>query len=138
MKPPFYRCAACRHDFTVTAGTLFGDTRRPLTLWFEAMWYVVNPKHAASALGGAAGAGRQLPDRSALVAQAAPGDGATTPRPTDGTGGGGRGVISAGNVRVSPDEAPQARRWCWLWRRPMVPKSAASGWGASPRPRQRD
>jgi len=27
MKPPFYRCAACRHDFTVTAGTLFADTR---------------------------------------------------------------------------------------------------------------
>jgi hypothetical protein len=25
MKPPFYRCAACRHDFTVTAGTLFAD-----------------------------------------------------------------------------------------------------------------
>lgn len=51
MKPPFYRCAACRHDFTVTAGTLFGDTRLPLTLWFEAMWYVVNQKHGASALG---------------------------------------------------------------------------------------
>jgi len=51
MKAPFYRCTACRHDFTVTAGTLFGDTRLPLTLWFEAMWYVVNQKHGASALG---------------------------------------------------------------------------------------
>jgi transposase-like protein len=51
MKPPFYRCAACRHDFTVTAGTLFADTRLPLSLWFEAMWYVVNQKHGASALG---------------------------------------------------------------------------------------
>src|SRR5438876_1922257 len=51
MKAPFYRCAACRHDFTVTAGTLFGDTRLPLTLWFEAMWYVVNQKHGVSALG---------------------------------------------------------------------------------------
>ncbi|MDE3100159.1 MAG: transposase [Verrucomicrobiota bacterium] len=27
MKAPFYRCVDCRHDFTVTAGTLFGDTR---------------------------------------------------------------------------------------------------------------
>ena len=51
MQAPFYRCAACRHDFTVTAGTLFGDTRLPLTLWFEAMWDVVNQKHGASALG---------------------------------------------------------------------------------------
>ena len=51
MKPPFYRCTLCRHDFTVTAGTLFSDTRLPLSLWFEAMWYVVNQKHGASALG---------------------------------------------------------------------------------------
>lgn len=51
MKPPFYRCGACRHDFTVTAGTLFSDTRLPLTLWFEAMWHVVNQKQGASALG---------------------------------------------------------------------------------------
>jgi len=51
MKPPFYRCADCRHDFTVTAGTLFADTRLPLSLWFEAMWHVVNQKQGASALG---------------------------------------------------------------------------------------
>ena len=50
-RPPFYRCAQCRHDFTVTAGTLFGDTRLPLTLWFEALWHVVHQKHGASALG---------------------------------------------------------------------------------------
>ncbi len=51
MKPPFYRCTVCRHDFTVTAGTIFGDTRLPLSLWFEAIWYVVNQKQGASALG---------------------------------------------------------------------------------------
>jgi transposase-like protein len=51
MKPPFYRCGACGHDFTVTAGTLFADTHLPLRLWFQAMWYVVNQKHGASALG---------------------------------------------------------------------------------------
>lgn len=51
MKPPFYRCAACRRDFTVTAGTLFADTRLPLSLWFEAVWHVVHQKHGASALG---------------------------------------------------------------------------------------
>jgi transposase-like protein len=51
MKPPFYRCAVCGHDFTVTAGTLFADTHLPLRLWFQAMWYVVNQKSGASALG---------------------------------------------------------------------------------------
>ena len=51
MKAPFYRCAACGHDFTVTAGTLFADTHLPLRLWFQAMWYVVNQKNGASALG---------------------------------------------------------------------------------------
>jgi transposase-like protein len=51
MKAPFYRCASCGHDFTVTAGTLFADTHLPLRLWFQAMWHVVNQKNGASALG---------------------------------------------------------------------------------------
>jgi len=51
MARPFFRCCRCRHDFTVTAGTLFADTRLPLTLWFEAMWHVVEQKSGASALG---------------------------------------------------------------------------------------
>ena len=51
MAPPFYRCAHCGYDFTVTAGTLFADTHKPLRLWFEAMWYVTNQKSGASALG---------------------------------------------------------------------------------------
>jgi len=51
MKSPFHRCASCGHDFTVTAGTLFADTHLSLRLWFQAMWYVVNQKNGASALG---------------------------------------------------------------------------------------
>ena len=51
MTPPFYRCARCSYDFTVTAGTLFADTHKPLRLWFEAIWYVTNQKSGASALG---------------------------------------------------------------------------------------
>lgn len=35
----------------MTVGTLFAATRLPLSLWFEAMWPVVTPKHGASALG---------------------------------------------------------------------------------------
>ena len=51
LASPFFRCAACGYDFTVTVGPLFADTRLPLTLWFEAMWSVVNQKNGASALG---------------------------------------------------------------------------------------
>src|SRR5258708_30283413 len=51
LQPPFFRCANCGYDFTVKVGTLFADTRLPLSLWFEAMWYVVNQKNGVSALG---------------------------------------------------------------------------------------
>ena len=51
LPPPFYRCAGCGYDFTVTVGTLFTDTHLPLSLWFEAMWHVVHQKSGASALG---------------------------------------------------------------------------------------
>jgi hypothetical protein len=44
-------CAACRHQATVTAGTIFQDPRQPLRLWFRAMWYVTSQKNGASALG---------------------------------------------------------------------------------------
>lgn len=50
-KPPLYRCARCKHDFSVTAGTLFAGTRKPLRLWFEAIWDVTNQKSGASAMG---------------------------------------------------------------------------------------
>jgi len=51
MTPPFYRCSGCGYDFTVTATTLFDNTKLPLRLWFEAMWYVINQKNGVSALG---------------------------------------------------------------------------------------
>jgi transposase-like protein len=51
MTVPFYRCAHCGHDFTVTSGTLFADTHKPLRLWFEAIWEVTHQKSGASALG---------------------------------------------------------------------------------------
>lgn len=50
-KPPLNRCASCGHDFSVTSGTLFADTHKPLRLWFEAIWDVTNQKSGASALG---------------------------------------------------------------------------------------
>lgn len=51
MRAPFYRCQNCGYDFTVTAGTLFADTHKPLRMWFEAVWHVTNQKSGVSALG---------------------------------------------------------------------------------------
>ena len=44
-------CSSCRHQVTVTAGTIFDKTRTPLTSWFAATWYVTNQKNGVSALG---------------------------------------------------------------------------------------
>lgn len=44
-------CATCRLQTTVTAGTIFQDTRKPLRMWFLAMWLVTSQKHGVSALG---------------------------------------------------------------------------------------
>ena len=45
------QCAGCGRQTSVTAGTIFQDTRRPLQLWFRAMWWVTSQKNGASALG---------------------------------------------------------------------------------------
>lgn len=42
-------CPICRHQTTVTAGTIFDKTRTPLTTWFEAAWHVTTPKNGMSA-----------------------------------------------------------------------------------------
>lgn len=44
-------CRVCRHQSSVTAGTLFDKTRTPLTVWLGAAWYVTNQKQGVSALG---------------------------------------------------------------------------------------
>jgi transposase-like protein len=46
-----YKCMRCRKRVTVTAGTLFQDTRYPLQVWFQAIWYLVSQKNGVSALG---------------------------------------------------------------------------------------
>lgn len=46
-----WSCQACGHQASVTAGTVFQDTRTPLTLWFRAIWLVTSQKYGASALG---------------------------------------------------------------------------------------
>ena len=46
-----FECRKCRRQVSVTAGTLFHGTRKPLRLWFEAMWHITNQKFGANALG---------------------------------------------------------------------------------------
>ena len=42
-------CSSCGHQASVTGGTIFHGTRKPLLLWFHIMWWVVAQKTGASA-----------------------------------------------------------------------------------------
>ncbi len=44
-------CRKCGHQTSVTTGTIFQDTRKPLVDWFRAMYWVTTQKNGASALG---------------------------------------------------------------------------------------
>jgi len=44
-------CGSCRHQASVTAGTIFQDSHQPLRIWFRAIWQVTSQKTGASALG---------------------------------------------------------------------------------------
>lgn len=44
-------CQDCGYEGSVLCGTIFQDTHKPLRLWFQAIWYVVNQKNGVSALG---------------------------------------------------------------------------------------
>lgn len=46
-----WECGRCGCQTSVTAGTIFQDTRTPLPVWFRAMWWMTTQKNGASALG---------------------------------------------------------------------------------------
>jgi transposase-like protein len=50
QREDFY-CSTCNVQTSATVGTIFQDTRKPLRLWFQAMWYLVSQKNGVSALG---------------------------------------------------------------------------------------
>src|SRR5665647_2170352 len=50
-KRRLYRCRQCDYQVSVTAGTIFQDTRKPLRLWFRAAWWVTSQKTGVSAMG---------------------------------------------------------------------------------------
>lgn len=51
VRSVLFQCRACSHQTSVTAGTIFQDTRKPLVDWFRAMYWVSTQKNGASALG---------------------------------------------------------------------------------------
>ena len=44
-------CRGCQGQTSLTAGTVFEGTRKPLRMWFLAMWFVTSQKNGVSALG---------------------------------------------------------------------------------------
>lgn len=51
MGSGLFLCRKCKRQTSVTSGTLFHKTHKPLRTWFFAMWFVTSQKHGASALG---------------------------------------------------------------------------------------
>ena len=48
---PLFQCHACHRQTSLTAGTLFGSTKLPLTKWFLAIYFISQSKTGMSALG---------------------------------------------------------------------------------------
>jgi ribosomal protein L37AE/L43A/transposase-like protein len=46
-----WHCRRCGAQTAVTAGTIFHASRKPLPLWFRAMWHITSQKYGANALG---------------------------------------------------------------------------------------
>lgn len=51
MSNGLMRCCSCEYKMSLTAGTIFEGTRKPLLMWFRAIWWVVGQKNGASAKG---------------------------------------------------------------------------------------
>jgi transposase-like protein len=46
-----YVCTICEFQISLTAGTIFHRSRKPLRLWFNAIWHITSQKYGANALG---------------------------------------------------------------------------------------
>ena len=51
IRRELWRCGQCRRETSVIVGTIFQDSKLPLTVWFRAMWQVTSQKNGMSALG---------------------------------------------------------------------------------------
>lgn len=46
-----FHCSQCGVQTTVTSGTIFHRTHKPMSLWFRAIWHITGQKYGANALG---------------------------------------------------------------------------------------
>lgn len=51
MSDGLFRCKACSYKISITAGTIFEKTRKPLGVWFRVIWWTTSQKYGASAKG---------------------------------------------------------------------------------------
>jgi transposase-like protein len=51
LRLTLYDCKKCKYQVSVTAGTIFQDTRTSLRTWFTAIWWITTQKYGASAEG---------------------------------------------------------------------------------------
>jgi transposase-like protein/ribosomal protein L37AE/L43A len=51
LRSALWQCANCAYQASLTAGTIFQDTRTPLKIWFRALWWMTSQKNGVSALG---------------------------------------------------------------------------------------
>lgn len=47
----YLHCRDCGSEISITSGTVFERSRKPLRIWFQVMWLLTNQKHGVSALG---------------------------------------------------------------------------------------
>ena len=91
VRATLFQCSRCNCQTSVTAGTVFQDTRKALPVWFRAMWFVTSQKKRCQRPGLAAGPGtRQLSNRLVVAAQIAARDGSIRSRSAGRLGGSGR------------------------------------------------
>ncbi|MEX2231531.1 MAG: IS1595 family transposase, partial [Cyclobacteriaceae bacterium] len=45
-----YICTRCEHQHSLTAGTIMNQTKKPLRLWFKAMWWFTTRKSGVNAI----------------------------------------------------------------------------------------
>ena len=74
-----WQCAGCRHQTSVTAGTILHKSRTPLTVWFWAAYWMATDKRGVSALTAAATRAGQLRNGMDDASQVSQGNGEREP-----------------------------------------------------------
>ena len=69
-----YQCRRCRHQDSLTAGTILANTKLPLRTWFLAMYLMTQTKNGNFGAGAVAATGGELQHRLEGQAQADAGD----------------------------------------------------------------